>query len=545
MSNIRRRITHKETAEPALSRVAEKEVNMNSSRRHHQQQQQQRIRYTMADAGDEESSSDCGTAACSSSSMVIEPTTIPGRDDEYATTTNEMRAVSVVGQHKQHQGKDGNDGKQHFFDNNVLTINKQTTAAGADDMNSSVEQQQQQQQQQQQEQLSTARQWLYLAHFAAQFSQNAWQFALVLMLAAFSNYQSLLLISTYGLISQFSVCCFGASSGRWVDRRHGGGGGGGGGAADGGGSVVVSRLYVARCFVWIQKSGVLLATALCYLLLKKMQQQPAALVTTAAVMTTTGDEMKPQQTTSWLEREFHGIPLDPVSIALLVGIHVFGSLEAVLDKAFLVLIEREWVVIMSQAVTANNNIDGTTFAAAPSDTTAEAAERNKTCWLSETNVFMKQISLGCQVIAPAVTVFVVGAFDTASGGSGTTSNNDDDSHAHGDLTVAAILVAAFNVASLAIEYICTARIYHLVPPLRDERDDGASNTSSSAAQAAREESSSLLVEKKMDLHHHLQIETSSEETASTSNRSFCHIPSGLKTYLSQPISMAGLGLALL
>jgi hypothetical protein len=89
---------------------------------------------------------------------------------------------------------------------------------------------------------------------------------------------------------------------------------------------------------------------------------------------------------------------------------VFGSLEAVLDKAFLVLIEREWVVIMSQV--AANNVDDTAAAAAGDTTTvvatasAAVGEPNRTSWLSETNVVMKQISLGCQVVAPAVTVFV-------------------------------------------------------------------------------------------------------------------------------------------
>jgi hypothetical protein len=102
-----------------------------------QQQQQQRIRYTMApDDGDDESP----PAATSCAVKVIEPS--PGN-----TTTGGGGAVMSHGQ-------------------------------------------QQQQQQQQQQHLCRARQWLFLAHFAAQFSQNAWQFALVFFLSAFSNFQS-------------------------------------------------------------------------------------------------------------------------------------------------------------------------------------------------------------------------------------------------------------------------------------------------------------------------------------------------------------------
>lgn len=73
------------------------------------------------------------------------------------------------------------------------------------------------------------------------------------------------------------------------------------------------RLCSARCFIGILYFGVLMATAPCNLLLK-MTPIDAAF----------SDNMKPQ---GWLEREFHGIPVDPLSIALLVGVHVFGSLS--------------------------------------------------------------------------------------------------------------------------------------------------------------------------------------------------------------------------
>ena len=143
--------------------------------------------------------------------------------------------------------------------------------------------------------LAKARRLLYLSHGFAQFSESAWQFALVLFLAAFSNYRSLLLISTYGLVSEMSVCLLGASTGRFVD------------GAD--------RLYVARFFIWIENLGVLIATSLCYWLL--------------TIHPTVEDVSGDQQT-------FQGIPVDPLSVTLLLGIHFFGSLAKVLDKGFLV-----------------------------------------------------------------------------------------------------------------------------------------------------------------------------------------------------------------
>ena len=47
-------------------------------------------------------------------------------------------------------------------------------------------------------QLNYARKLLYFSHLFDQFSEGTWQFCLVLFLAAFSNYESLVLVSTYG-----------------------------------------------------------------------------------------------------------------------------------------------------------------------------------------------------------------------------------------------------------------------------------------------------------------------------------------------------------
>ena len=138
--------------------------------------------------------------------------------------------------------------------------------------------------------LNQARRLLYVSHAFSQFSESAWQFALILFLAAFSNYQSLFLISTYGLTSGLSICLFGASAGRFVDTSN--------------------RLYAARFFIWTENLGVVIATALCYILLS-------------------------------MERDYM---YDTRSVLLLLGIHFFGSLATILDKGFLVAIERDWVV---------------------------------------------------------------------------------------------------------------------------------------------------------------------------------------------------------
>jgi iron-regulated transporter 1 len=314
-------------------------------------------------------------------------------------------------------------------------------------------------------QLEKARRLLYLSHFFAQFSESAWQFSLILFLAAFLNYQSLILISTYGLASGMGICLFGASAGRFVDGAN--------------------RLHVARYFIWTENSAVLIATVMCYLLL----------MTT----TTTHEDVQGREEdtpSSWRARNFPGITFDRWTIFLLVGIHFFGSLASILDKGFLVAIERDWVVVMSQVA----------------DLAGSGTNQDE--WLSETNVMMKQLDLSSKVLAPAVAGFVIGAFDKTEGSQ------------HGsDLTGAAVLVGAVNVASLIVEYVCTARIYDLIPALAGQ-------------EFRHEQTGGCGVDPERRLDH---IEVKTKETGCGIFR----MPRGLETYLGQPVSMAGLGLAML
>lgn len=81
----------------------------------------------------------------------------------------------------------------------------------------------------------------------------------------------------------------------------------------------------------------------------------------------------------------------------------------------------------------------------------DAAER---AWLLQTNVAMKQIDLSCQVATPGFAGFFIGAFE-----------NGDSRRHRGDLSGAALLVGLVNEAALVVEYVCTARIYALIPKL--------------------------------------------------------------------------------
>jgi hypothetical protein len=114
-------------------------------------------------------------------------------------------------------------------------------------------------------------------------------------------------------------------------------------------------------------------------------------------------------------------------------------------------------------------------------------------WLTDTNVTMKQIDLGCKLVGPAISGFVLDFMDKMNKAScpifhslhntslavGGDSNDDNittwteselsitSCHMR-SLSYAALLVGCVEVGSLIFEYICTQRIYRLVPALSEK-----------------------------------------------------------------------------
>ena len=242
-------------------------------------------------------------------------------------------------------------------------------------------------------QLASARRLLYVSHAWNQFSELAWQFCLVIFLAAILNYESLFLVSTYGVAVQTMVCIGSPILGKWVDH-----------AAHNG-----DRLTLARRLILTENICVLIATGCCWYLLQRM--------------TRTGESSfsgSTSNTTALLQQ--------PISILLLVGIHFLGALAQVLDKSFLVAVERDWIVVMAHDVPGES-------------------------WLSQTNVTMKQIDLTCQIVAPAISGWLLTYW----------AGNDGNSVS--DWSGAIWWVGGWNGMALLIEWFCTARIYHMVPSL--------------------------------------------------------------------------------
>jgi iron-regulated transporter 1 len=324
-----------------------------------------------------------------------------------------------------------------------------------------------------------ARRLMYVSHFFAQFSEVSWQFCLTLFLAASTDYQSLILVSTYGIATGLAVCIAGPITGRFIDTSN--------------------RLLVAQRLIWLENFSVLMATVCCFILLSKQ----SATVTTSIHE---DNESAVDTHESWLSYRLQGVPLDLVSVLSLLGIHTLGAAAQVLDKAFLVAIERDWVVVLSQAAAASMHTQ---------EDDDFAFESTFKTWLSVTNVAMRQIDLSCKVFAPAVAGLLIPIF--AGGQSSSPTGHD--------MRWVCLLVGAVNIVALVVEYICTERIYRLIPALAIKSPN---NDKSDEEEDDDEEANARTGKGAMD-----------------SSCGIFRLPHGLHIYMEQAISWAGLALALL
>jgi iron-regulated transporter 1 len=339
--------------------------------------------------------------------------------------------------------------------------------------------------------LERARALLYISHFFSQFSEVSWQFGLVLFLSAICCHKSLLLVSTYGLLSSLSGFAFGGVVGRFVDASP--------------------RLCVTRLFIWTENGFVVLATACCYVLLSY----------------------------NLYDVENERLMLDTTVVFLLLGVHVFGSLAAVLDRGFSVAIERDWVVVMSQMVDKGSDSNG-------DESEEQVIEENETerlCpaarkreWLSHTNVTMRQIDLTCKVVAPSFTGFLASA-----------SVGDSNT----DLRVASLVVGLFNILALVVEYECTKSIYSLVPDLSSKKGEIKNEkvwNEGKCSNARNVQDSETFIHsqdvRRSSIHpHQPRTEASPKSYHWCFNRIF--IPSEWSLYFSQSVAPAGFALSLL
>ena len=261
--------------------------------------------------------------------------------------------------------------------------------------------------------IQRARRLIYASHFVSQFSECAWQFAVVLFLAAVSNYHSILLVSSYYLTTYIAVMLFGSSIGAFLDRSD--------------------RLRAARLCIGIENTSVLVASIACCWLLTKTERIAQQHYAHGTETETTNESNTTTISSEPNDASPITIPHDAFSIVLIVTIHIFGSLAMLFNQVFVVAVERDWIVVLSQ----------------------QAADPE--AWLSQTNVLLRQVYLTCKVISPTFAGWVVGDGNLIP---------QDQGH-FCVLHNAAILVGVLCVTSLCVEYICSMQIYRLVPALQE------------------------------------------------------------------------------
>mmetsp|Transcript_15838 Transcript_15838/g.45450 ORF Transcript_15838/g.45450 Transcript_15838/m.45450 type:complete len:371 (+) Transcript_15838:894-2006(+) len=182
---------------------------------------------------------------------------------------------------------------------------------------------------------------------------------------------------------------------------------------------------------------------------------------------------------------------------------------------------------------------------ADDEETAATPEREnmaQKAWLSDTNVALKQIDLSCKVAAPAMAGFFVAAF------------GDGGSHG-GDLKGAALLVGALNASALVVEYVCTKRIYDLIPDLAAKRVVNKKECAEMKERTTEDQKSLLLSDSATSSDRTELSSLSDMSKESKKNKrvhdSKCHrfylrwVPDGMRVYLKQPIASGGIALALL
>ena len=259
----------------------------------------------------------------------------------------------------------------------------------------------------------------------------------------------MLWVASYGLMTGLAVTVLGSSVGSLVDRTN--------------------RLIAARGFILSQNTCVILATTSCFLLLSPSYTSDLS------------------DTTEYKPFEQH----DTYSLLLIAGIHILGSAAKILNEGFVVAIERDWVVVMSQHV---------------------QPATNSSIWLSKTNVAMKQIYLGCKITAPAVWGFLIALVDNRS------EENTKGHHFH----YAAVAVGAIHLLTMLVQYYGTAKIHHSLPNLAN-----------------------LKLDKNKTPDSCLDEEEPVPLTAMNNHPQTGFLPRSIQIYLEQGTALAGIGLAML
>jgi len=274
---------------------------------------------------------------------------------------------------------------------------------------------------------------LYLSHMFAKFAEQGWQFCIILFLAAITNYNSIIFVSTYGLFCGVTTLIFGSACGIFIDSKN-------------------NRLFIARFFIWFENLSIVIASFCCFFLLREIK---------------CGNETSPgiasEEAVTYFSQFFRevGAPLNFKTWTLIIAIHIFGGIAKVLDAGFTVCMEKDWIVVMSKhhqslCYEEEQSLDSKLSYESTGMDDHVIRELRERAWLSQTNTTMRQIDLAAKILAPAAAGIFISYFDSSD-----ISSPRKGSH----LANAALLVGMLNIISLYVEYWCSEAIYKLIPGL--------------------------------------------------------------------------------
>ena len=305
---------------------------------------------------------------------------------------------------------------------------------------------------------------LYFSHGVAEFVEITWQFCLGTFLGLIVNYQSLFWVSSYGFVSGLAICLLASTAGDYVDKTN--------------------RLDAVTKFLWGQKLAVMLASVVCYNLL---------MISSSITEEEKEEEEEGTAAVDQDQKEHNPAIGNSTQVFLIVGIHLLGSTASVLYEGYNMAIQRDWIVVLSQCQQqqqqqqqhndASNSFGNRNhgFATVASDdkdeeghghdqsqsVPREGAYRNtsNTIWLTQTNVVLRQIHLGCKIVTP----FLSGMFlDWVSSSSSDTDENDRESDdGRRGFGYAVLMVGLLHVLALVTQHLCVTTIYNRQPALAE------------------------------------------------------------------------------
>ncbi|KAL3693438.1 hypothetical protein R1sor_007089 [Riccia sorocarpa] len=284
--------------------------------------------------------------------------------------------------------------------------------------------------------------YLYWSHFLSRWGDRMWEFAVgLLMITVWPD--SLLLTAIYGLTEAASVAVFGVLVGNWVDRTP--------------------RLKVVQISLGLQNGSVIIAGLALGFLLAHRTSLPGGLKTLAA---------------------------------LSVLVNVCGAISALAGLATDIVVERDWVVVISQ--------------------------QQSPGLLTQLNSVMRRIDLSCKLVAPVFIGFLMSSVSSVA---------------------CALSIALWNLLSVGVEYKLLHSLYWSIPALQQ----GGPSRDLSLDSAALE-----LVDLNLQNSFDEDIPLVDGEKNHSNSRggiaSRClHLPyfQGWTDYFQQEVMLAGVALALL